>query len=97
MYKQFAKLAYDPEGCKTTNPREMWLQVERTMPYEGSIYCDVNPWPSSVRVLVSKVSRLFKARFVVHVHLCRDPIFSTKKSILSVNIAAEILDRLYEK
>ena len=55
MYEQFAKLAYGPEGGrKATNPREMWLQLEKTMPYEGSIYCDVHPWPPSVRVLVSK-------------------------------------------
>ena len=53
MYEQFAKLAYDTEACKTINPRQMWLQLERSMPYEGSIYCDVPPWPSSVRVLVS--------------------------------------------
>ena len=52
LYEQFAKLAYDPEACKTVNPRETWLRLERSMPYEGSIYCDVPPWSSSVRVLV---------------------------------------------
>lgn len=54
VYEQFAKLAYDPEKRKRANPREMWVQLERSMPYEGSIYCDVPPWPTSVRVLVSK-------------------------------------------
>ncbi|CAB3979043.1 DNA-directed RNA polymerase, mitochondrial [Paramuricea clavata] len=52
MYGQFAELAYDHEACKTINPRELWFQLERSMPYEGSIYCDVPPWPTSVRVLV---------------------------------------------
>jgi hypothetical protein len=56
MYEQFAELAYDQEACKTINPRELWFQLERSMPYEGSIYCDVPPWPSSVRILVSKIS-----------------------------------------
>ncbi|XP_028407601.1 DNA-directed RNA polymerase, mitochondrial-like [Dendronephthya gigantea] len=52
MYEQFARLACDPEACKTMNPREMWLQLEKSTPYEGSIYCDITPWPTSIRVLV---------------------------------------------
>ena len=52
MYEQFAKLAFNPVACKTKNPRELWLELERSMPYEGSLYCDVPPWPSSIRVLV---------------------------------------------
>ena len=53
MHKHFVELACDPLSCKTLNPRQVWEELDQSMPYEGSIHCDVPPWPVSVRVLVS--------------------------------------------
>lgn len=53
MYEHFIHLACDPEAYNTVNLREVWEELEQSMPYEGSIHCDVPPWPASVRVLVS--------------------------------------------
>ena len=52
MYGNFAESACNGQAETTMNAREMWLQLEASKPYEGSIYCDVPVWPSSIRVLV---------------------------------------------
>ena len=53
MHKHFVELVCDPLSCKTLSPRQVWEELDQSMPYEGSIHCDIPPWPVSVRVLVS--------------------------------------------